>query len=72
MKRKNKLRNIVRTDFVTLFGPTPWSVSSKLKLKNYRSVFLLGDTLKPASMDAKKSKDITNKDSYRKYIRVLF
>ena len=42
MKKKNKFQNIVHIDFVTLYGLPPGSAASKAKLKNHRSVFLVG------------------------------
>ena len=49
---------------MTLYGPTPGSAASKANLKNNRSVLLVGNDLKRAAKDAKRSEEITNKDSY--------
>ena len=52
-KRKNNLQNIVHAYFVTLCGPKPESDASKVKPKNFPSVFLLGANLEQAAEDAK-------------------
>ena len=69
-KRKNNLRNIVHWDFVALCGPKPGSAAYKAKPRNTQSKYLLGDNLKHAAKDAKRSEDITKKDSYRKHFKV--
>ena len=69
-KRKNNLRNIVHKDFVALCGPKPGSVAYKGKPRNTRSKCLLGDNFKQAAKDAKRSEEITKKDSYRKDFKV--
>ena len=66
-KRKNNLRNIIHRDFVALCGPKPGSDAYRAKLRNTQSTYLLGDNLKQAGKDAKKSEEITKKDFYRKY-----
>ena len=69
-KHKNNLRNIVHKDFVALCGSKPGSAACKAKLKNTRSKYLLGGNLKQAAKDAKRSEEITKKDSYRKDFKV--
>ena len=54
-KRKNNLRNIVHKDFSALCGPKPRSAACKAKPRNTRSKYLLGDNLKQAAKDAKRS-----------------
>ena len=54
-KRKNNLRNIVHKDFLALCGPKPRSAACKAKPRNTRSKYLLGDNLKQAAKDAKRS-----------------
>ena len=68
-KRKSNLRNIVHKDFVALCGPKPGSTAYKGKPRNTRSKYLLGDNLKQAAKDARRS-EITKKDSYRKDFKV--
>ena len=68
--RKNNLRNLVHKDFVALFGPKPGSAACKAKPRNTRSKYLLGDNLKQAAKDAKRSEEITKKDSYTKDFKV--
>ena len=51
--RKHNLRNIVHSDFLALCGPKPGTTSAKVKPKNQRSTFLLGDNLKQAAKDAR-------------------
>ena len=58
-KRRNNLRNIVHKDFIALCGPKPGSVVYKAKPRNTQSKYLLGDNLKQAAKDAKRSEDIT-------------
>ena len=65
-KRKNNLRSIVHIDFVALCGPKPGSAAYKAKPKNTRSKHLHGNNLKKVAKDAKRSEEITKKDSYRK------
>ena len=65
-KPKIKLQNIVHKDFVPLCGSKPGSSGYKAKPRNTRSNYLLGDNLKEAAKDAKRSEEITNKDPYRK------
>ena len=69
-KRKNNLRNIVHRDFVALCGPKPGSAAYKAKPRNTQSKYLLGDNLKQSAKDAKRSEEITKKDSYRKHFKV--
>ena len=69
-KHKDNLRNIVHKDFVALCGSKPGSAAYKAKLKNTRSKNLLGGNLKQAAKDAKRSEEITKKDSYRKDFKV--
>ena len=69
-KRKNNLRNIVHKDFVALCGPKPGSVAYKGKPRNTRSKCVLGDNFKQAVKDAKRSEEITKKDSYGKDFKV--
>ena len=69
-KRKNNLRNIVHRYFVALCGPKPASAAYKAKPRNAQSKYLLGDNLKQAAKDAKRSEEITKKDSYRKHFQV--
>ena len=69
-KRKNNLRNIVHRDFVALCGPRPGSAAYKAKPRNTQSKYLLGENLKQAVKDAKRSEEVTKKDSYRKYFKV--
>ena len=69
-KRKNNLRNIVRRDFVALCGPKPGSAAYKAKRRNTQSKYFLGENLKQAVKDAKRSEEITKKDSYKKYFKV--
>ena len=69
-KGKNNLRNIVHRDFVALCGRKPDSAAYKAKPRNARSKYLLGDNLKQATKYAKRSQDITKKDSYRKNFQV--
>ena len=69
-KRKNNLRNIVHRDFVALCGPKPGSAAYKAKPRNTQSKYLLGDNLKESAKDAKRSEEITKKDSYRKHFKV--
>ena len=69
-KCKNNLRNIVHKDFVALCGPKPGSAAYKAKPRNTRSKYLLGDNLKQAAKDAKRSEEIAKKDSYRKDFKV--
>ena len=69
-KRKNNLRNIVHRDFVALCGPKLGSAAYKAKPRNTQSKYLLGDNLKQAAKDAKRSEEITKKDSYRKHFKV--
>ena len=64
-KRKSNLRNIVHKGFVALCGPTPGSGTYKAKPRNTRSKYLLGDNLKQAGKDTKRSEEVTKKDSYR-------
>ena len=64
-KRKSNLRNIFHKGFVALCGPKPGSDAYKAKPRNTRSKFLLGDNLKQAAKDTKRSEEITKKDSYR-------
>ena len=65
-KCKSNLRNVVHRDFVTLCGPKPGSATYKAKPRNAESKYLLGDNLKQAAKDAKRSEEITKKDSHRK------
>ena len=69
-KRKNNLRNIVHRDFVALCGPKPGSVAYKSKPRTTQSKYLLGYNLKQTAKDAKRSEEITKKDSYRKNFKV--
>ena len=69
-KRKNNLRNIVHRDSVALCGPKPGSAAYKAKPRNTQSKYLLGDNLKESAKDAKRSEEITKKDSYRKHFKV--
>ena len=69
-KRKNNLRNIIHRDFVALCGPKPGSAAYKAKPRHTQSKYLLGDNLKQAAKDAKRSEEITKKDSYKKYFKV--
>ena len=69
-KRKNNLRNIVHRDFVASCGPKPGSAADKAKPRNTQSKYLLGDNVKQAAKDAKRSEEITEKDSYRKHFKV--
>ena len=69
-KRKNNLRNIVHWDFVALCGPKPDSAAYKAKPRNTQSKYLLGDNLKQAAKDTKRSEVIIKKDSYRKQFNV--
>ena len=61
-KRKHSLRNIVHSDFLALFEPKPGTIAAKIKPKNERSTFLLGDNLKQAAKDARRSQELTKKD----------
>ena len=69
-KRKNNLQSIFLKDFVALYGPKPGSAGYKAKPGNSRSKYLLDDNLKQAVKGAKRSEEITKKDSYRKYFKV--
>ena len=69
-KRKNTLRNTVHRDFVALCGLKLGSAAYKAKPRNTQSKYLLGDNLKQAAKDAKRSEEITKKDSYRKNFKV--
>ena len=69
-KRKINLRNIVHKEFVTLCGPKWGTAAYKVKPRNTRAKYLLGDNLKQAAKDAKRSEEITKKDSYRKNFKV--
>ena len=69
-KCKSNLRNIVHKDFVALSGPKPGSAAYKTKLRNTRSKYLLGGSLKQAAKDTKRLEEITKKDSYRKDFKV--
>ena len=55
IKRKQNLRNIVHSDFLALCGPKPGTTAGKVKPKNQRSTFLLGDNLKQAAKDPLRS-----------------
>ena len=48
-KGKHNLRNIVHLDFLALCGPKPGTTAAKVKPKNQRSAFLLGENLKTGS-----------------------
>ena len=54
-KRKNNSRNIVHKDFVALCGPKQGSTAYKAKPRNTRSKYLLGDNLKQAAKDSRRS-----------------
>ena len=69
-KHKSNLRNIVHIDFVGLCGTKSGSAVYKAKPRNTQSKYLLGGNLKKAANDAKRSEDITKKDSYRKNFKV--
>ena len=69
-KCKNNVRNIVHKGFVALCEPKPGSAAYKAKPRNIRSIYLLGNNLKQATKDAKRSEEITKKDSYRKDFKV--
>ena len=69
-KRINNLRNIIYKDFVALCGSKPRSAAYKTKPRNTQSKYLLGDNLKQAAKDAKRSEEIAKKDSYRKDFKV--
>ena len=61
-KRKHYLRNIVHSDFPALCGPKPGTTVAKVKPKNLWSTFLLGDNLKQAAKDARRSQELTKKN----------
>ena len=69
-KRKNNLQNIIHKDFVALCGPKPGAAGYKAKPRNTQSKYCLGGNLKQAAKDAKRSEEITMKDSYRKDFKV--
>ena len=69
-KRKNNLQSIVHKDFVALCGPKPGSAPYKVKPKYTGSKQLHGDKLKQVAKDAKRSEEMTQKDSYRKDFKV--
>ena len=69
-KCKSNLRHIVHINFVALCGPKPDSPAYKAKPRNTRSNYLLGDNLKQVEKDAKRSDEITKKDSYKKNFKV--
>ena len=69
-KNKNNLRNIIHIDFAALCGTKSGSAAHKAKPRNTQSKYLLGGNLKKAANDAKRSEDITKKDSYRKNFKV--
>ena len=64
-KRKHNLRNIVHSDFCALGGPKSGTTIARVKPKNQWSTLLLGDNLKQAARDARRSQELTRKD-YRK------
>ena len=64
-KRKHNLRNIVHSDFLALCGPKQGTTAAKVKPKNQRSTFLLGDNRKQAAKDARRLQELTKKD-YKK------
>ena len=64
-KRKHNLRNIVHSDFLALCVLKPGTTAAKIKPKNQRSTFLLGDNLKQAAKDARRLQELTKKD-YKK------
>ena len=64
-KRKHNLRNIVHSDILALCAPKPGNTAAKVKPKNQRSTFLLGDNLKQAAKDARRSQELTKKN-YKK------
>ena len=45
-KRQNNLRNVVHYDYLVLCGPKPGTSAAKVKPKNPRCTFLLGDDLR--------------------------
>ena len=69
-KKKNNLRNIGHTEFVTLFGQKQGSAASKVKPKNSPSVFLNGDNLKSVAKENERSEKNTRKDSFRAIQRI--
>ena len=64
-KRKHNLRNIVHSDILALCAPKPGNTAAKVKPKNQRSTFLLGDNLKQAAKDARRSQELTKKTTKR-------
>lgn len=67
-KRKNNLRNIIHAGFLVLCGPKPGTTSAKTKRRKTKSVLLLGDYLKQAAKNARRSQEITRRD-YKKYFK---
>lgn len=61
-KRKNKLRSIVHTNFLTLCLPKPGTNIVKTKLKTPKSVFLLDKNIKQVTKDSRRSQEITKID----------
>jgi hypothetical protein len=57
-KRRNNIRKLCADDFQSLCGPAPGTPAAKKKSTNKGTEFLLGDDLKSASKEAKRSADI--------------
>ena len=57
-KHRNNVRKLCADEFQSLCGPAPGTPAAKKKPANKGSVWLLGDDLKAASKEAKRSADI--------------
>ena len=64
-RRRNNIRSIVKSQYVSLCGPKPGSKAAMQKRKNIDSEHLLGDDLEKAANLAKTSNDIFKKSSNR-------
>ena len=69
-KFSRKRKNIVHAGFLVLCGPKPGTTSAKTKRKKPKSVLHLGDNLKQAAKDARRSQEITRRD-YKKYFKAI-
>ena len=67
-KRKHNLGNIAYSDFLALCWPKPGTTATKVKPKNQRFTFLIGDNLKQAAKDVVRSQELTKND-YKKYFK---
>ena len=69
-KTKGNLRNTIHSDFLAPCTPKLGTTTAKVKPKNQRSTFLSGDNLKQAAQDARRSQELTKKNSNEIFFRL--